>query len=386
MKTWYLYIAVFLSAFLASLAFTPQAKKIAIKLNAIDIPKARGLNTVPKPRMGGLAIIFGFFVAMAIAFPFEPALHTVQFLGFVIGAIIIIILGMLDDINPIRARVKFFVQILSALIAVLTGTVIQVSGIPFIEELPFINELVTVIWIVGLTNAVNLIDGLDGLAAGVTAICSSCIFILCVTTGSSLAVIFSAALAGSSLGFLPRNFNPSELIMGDTGSTFLGYVLAVSSIIGVFKGYALISVVIAVFALALPIFDTAFAMGRRFVEGRPIMSPDRGHLHHRLVDSGLSQKKSVFILYFISLVCCTIAILIATDQFNTLVVLIVLVVVLFSMVYVYNKRIDADINNKTNSSDKNINDNNKDDVNDENNVVSKDDIIDKEDTSSKKEN
>lgn len=386
MKTWYLYIAVFLSAFLASLAFTPQAKKIAIKLNAIDIPKARGLNTVPKPRMGGLAIIFGFFVAMAIAFPFEPALHTVQFLGFVIGAIIIIILGMLDDINPIRARVKFFVQILSALIAVLTGTVIQVSGIPFIEELPFINELVTVIWIVGLTNAVNLIDGLDGLAAGVTAICSSCIFILCVTTGSSLAVIFSAALAGSSLGFLPRNFNPSELIMGDTGSTFLGYVLAVSSIIGVFKGYALISVVIAVFALALPIFDTAFAMGRRFVEGRPIMSPDRGHLHHRLVDSGLSQKKSVFILYFISLVCCTIAILIATDQFNTLVVLIVLVVVLFSMVYVYNKRIDADINNKTNSSDKNINDNNKDDVNDENNVVNKDDIIDKEDTSSKKEN
>lgn len=346
MMNWYLYLAIFLSAFTASLIATPVAKKIAIKLGAIDVPKARGLNKVPKPRMGGLAIIFGFYVAIFIAFPFISELHTKQFLGFIIGSIFIIILGMLDDINPIRAKKKLLVQIFSALIVVYSGTVISFSNIPFLDNVPFLSEFTTVVWIVGLTNAVNLIDGIDGLAAGVSAICASCIFVLCVITGSTLAIVFSAALAGSALGFLPRNFSPSELIMGDTGSTFLGYVLAVTSIIGVFKGYALMSVIIAVFALALPILDTSFAMLRRFIQGKPIMSPDRGHLHHRLVDKGLSQKNTVLVLYALSFFCGIIAISIAVHQVSSLIIFTVGMVVLFSMIHVYNKRVDADNNNE----------------------------------------
>lgn len=346
MAKWYLYVAIFLTAFIVCLLTTPLSKKIAIKLGAMDVPKARGLNKVPKPRMGGIAIVLGFFASLLVALPFVPELHTKQFIGFIVGAIIIIILGMADDINPIPAKKKFVVQILSALIVVFSGTVISFSGIKFIDHIPFLGEFATIIWIVGLTNAVNLIDGIDGLAAGVAGICSMCIFVLCVITGSPLAVVFTAGLAGASLGFLPRNFSPSELIMGDVGSTFLGYVLAVSSILGVFKGYAVMSILIAVLVLALPIFDTSFAMVRRMIDGRPIMSPDRGHLHHRLVDKGYSHKSTVIILYAISIVCGVVAISIAVNGIYSLIVVILFILLLFSIIHLYNKRLNVDNNNE----------------------------------------
>lgn len=334
----YLYILIFVISFSVSMLTAPFAKKMAIKLGAIDMPKDRGLNKVPKPRMGGISIICGFFASLTVAFIFEPALHTTQVIGLCAGAIIIIILGIFDDIKPVRAKLKFLVQIIAALIVVFSGTVISFYNIPLLGEITYLNYFATIIWIVGLTNAVNLIDGIDGLAAGVTAICSMALFLLCLLNGSTLAVIFTAALCGSSLGFIPRNFNPSEIIMGDTGSTFLGYVLAVSSIIGVFKGYALISVLIAVLIFALPILDTSFAMLRRIYEGRPIMSPDRGHFHHRLVDYGFSHKATVIILYGITLLCCTLAIAIAVHNIMSAVILVSLGFVLFIMVLSYSNR------------------------------------------------
>ncbi len=230
----------------------PLTKKIAINLGAIDMPRDRGLNKIPKPRMGGISIICGFFTSLIFAFIFEPALRSTQVLGLIVGAIIIITLGIFDDISPVKAKIKFLVQLLAALIVVLSGTVISFYNLEFLDSITHFNYFITIIWIVGLTNAVNLIDGIDGLAAGVTSICSMALFLLCLLNGSSLAVIFTAGLCGASLGFLPRNFNPSEIIMGDTGSTFLGYVLAVSSIIGVFKGYALISVLIALLYTPTP--------------------------------------------------------------------------------------------------------------------------------------
>ncbi len=338
MQDWYVYILIFFISFVVSLLTAPFAKKVAIKFNAIDMPKNRGLNVIPKPRMGGISIILGFFAALFTAMLFEHNLRTLQVLGFILGSIIIIIVGMLDDIKPLRAKTKLAMQILSALIVVFTGTVISFHSIPFLDKIPYFNYFATIIWIIGLTNAVNLIDGIDGLAAGVSAICSSAIFILCFLSGSSLAVIFSAALAGSSLGFLPRNFNPSEVIMGDTGSTFLGYVLAVTSIIGVFKGYAFISVFIAILIFALPILDTSFAMLRRVYEGRPIMSPDRGHFHHRLVDYGFSHKVTVIILYLISLLCCTVAICIAVKNIISALVVVLFGFVLFIMIISYANR------------------------------------------------
>jgi len=337
---WLLYIAAFASAFGICLLTTPFAKRMSMKLGAIDYPKKRGLHKEPIPRMGGLAIVLGFILTMAILAPFMVEIRTLQFAGFIGGALIIVILGMIDDVYNLGAKLKFAIQILAALIVVSTGTTIDLVMWPIPTYLDGMSIPFTIIWIIGVTNAVNIIDGVDGLAAGVSSICATTIMILCILTGSPLAVALMATLAGSCLGFLPRNFNPAEIIMGDTGSTFLGYVLAVSSILGVFKSYALLAVLIAVLCLALPIIDTAFAMLRRAINGKPIMGADRGHLHHRLIDRGYNQKQTVLILYAISAASGLVAILIAVQNIYAITVAIVFFLALISILYVYKKRMD----------------------------------------------
>jgi len=336
---WLLYIAAFACAFGICLLTTPFAKRMSIKLGAIDYPKKRGLHKEPIPRMGGLAIILGFVVTMLILSPFKEEIRTIEFAGFIAGALIIVVLGMLDDIYQLSAKIKISVQILAAFIVVLTGTTIDLVTWPIPAYLDGFSGPFTVFWIIGVTNAVNIIDGVDGLAAGVSSICATCIMILCILTGSPLAVALMAALAGSCLGFLPRNFNPAEIIMGDTGATFLGYVLAVSSILGVFKSYALLAVLIAVLCLALPILDTTFAMVRRAINRKPIMGADRGHLHHRLIDRGYNQKQTVLILYTISAISGLSAILIAVRNIYAIAVAGVFFLALLSILYVYKKRV-----------------------------------------------
>ena len=335
---WLLYIAAFASAFGISLFATPFAKKISIKLGAIDYPKKRGLHKEPLPRMGGIAIFLGFMITIFIIMPFEKEFRDMQFVGFLTGAIIIVILGALDDIHNLSAKVKFAIQIMAALVVVLTGTKIDISMWPFGGHLGAFSVPITIIWIVGIINAVNFIDGVDGLAAGVSSICALCLMILCIITGSQLSVVLVATLAGSCLGFLPRNFNPAELIMGDTGATFLGYVLSVSSILGVFKSYTILVVVVAVLSMALPILDTLFAMVRRAYNGKHIMSADRGHLHHRLIDKGYTQKQAVVLLYGISFLSGLVSILIAIRNFYALMILGVFFLTLLCVLYVYKKR------------------------------------------------
>ena len=197
---------------------------------------------------------------------------------------------------------------------------------------------ITLIWIIGITNAVNLIDGLDGLAAGVSSIASICLMVLCILTGTESAVVFTAALAGSCLGFLPRNFNPAEIFMGDTGATFLGYVLAVTSIMGVFKGYAVLALVVCLLSIGLPIFDTLCAMLRRAATHKPIMQADRGHLHHKLIDRGYTQKQAVLIMYGISLVLAILAIIIAIKDSRALAVAVLMVILLSFVIFVFNNK------------------------------------------------
>jgi UDP-GlcNAc:undecaprenyl-phosphate GlcNAc-1-phosphate transferase len=335
---WILYIAVFATAFGLSLFATPYAKTISIKLNAIDYPKKRGMHKDPIPRMGGVAIIFGFMLSMLVIMPFMEKLRSKEMLGFIIGAVIIAILGMLDDIKNLSPKKKLCVQIIAAMVVIFSGTKIEMVHWPFPIPLEFLSGPITLAWIIGVTNAVNLIDGLDGLAAGVSSIGALCLMILCIMTGSELAVILTAGLAGSCLGFLPRNFNPAEVIMGDTGSTFLGFVLAVTSIIGVFKTYTVLAVLLCTLALALPIFDTLFAMIRRLVNGKPIMQADRGHIHHRLIDSGLSQIQAVFIIYGISITCAVASIVIAMRDTVATFVTVVIIMVFSLMFFVYRKR------------------------------------------------
>ncbi|MBS5793271.1 MAG: undecaprenyl/decaprenyl-phosphate alpha-N-acetylglucosaminyl 1-phosphate transferase [Clostridiales bacterium] len=335
---WLLYLAGFSIAFAVSMLMTPFAKKIAFKLKAIDYPKSRGLNKEPMPRIGGLAIFLGFLASVGILAFFVEDFHTKQFFGFLTGGILIVILGIFDDIYELSPKIKFIVQLLVAIIVVSTGTRIDVMSWPFWQYLRPFNTIITMVWIIGLVNAVNLIDGVDGLAAGVSSIASLCLMILCIISGSNLAVVLTAILAGSCLGFLPRNFSPAEIYMGDTGSTFLGYVLAVTSCIGVYKSYAVLSIVISILAVALPILDTLFAMIRRAINRKPLMSADRGHLHHRLIDSGYSHKQAVIILYGLSLFSAVIAILIAIQNYQATIVVFIFFLILTLMMYVYKSR------------------------------------------------
>lgn len=339
-NNWLLYLSAFMSSFAISIVTTPIAKKISYKLKAIDYPKSRGLNKEPMPRMGGLAIFLGFILTVLALSPVIKDFHTKQFIGFILGGIIIVILGMFDDIYELSPKIKFIFQILSALIVVYSGTRIDVIMWPMWQYLKPFNIPITIIWILGVMNAVNLIDGVDGLAAGVSSIAALCLMILCVISGSTLAVVLTAILAGSCLGFLPRNFSPAELYMGDTGSTFIGYVLAVTSCIGVYKSYAILSVVISVLAVALPILDTVFAMLRRAINKKPLMSADRGHLHHRLIDSGYSHKQAVLILYCLSIFSAIIAILIAIQNYIATIVVLIFLLVLILMMYIYKSRLD----------------------------------------------
>lgn len=294
----------FILAFLISFFMTPVAKKIAFKVGAIAKPRKRDMHSKPIPRMGGIAIFTGFMITFLIVIWKLPLTNIKQIIGIIVGCSMIFILGFFDDIYELNAKIKFIIQILAATVVALCGIRIDFFSIPFFGDNQVYTNLLsipaTIIWIVGITNAVNLIDGLDGLAAGVSSIASLCLMVLSINAGYPPAALLTATLAGSCMGFLPYNFNPASIFMGDTGSTFLGFTLGITSVLGLLKGYTVATIFIAVLVLGLPIFDTAFAIIRRFLAGKPIMSADRGHLHHRLVDNGYTHKQAVVTLYGIS--------------------------------------------------------------------------------------
>lgn len=308
-------VAALVVAGVVSFLATPVVRMLAHKMGAIDVPKdARRMHDHPIPRMGGLAIFFGFLLTVLLF-----AQLTTQLRGMLLGAVIIVVLGIFDDIYSLPAKFKFVVQIIAAVIAVACGNIIEVLSNPNIFssnpywELGWLGWPITIIWIVAITNAVNLIDGLDGLACGVSTISSMSMLVIALVLGEGDVAILLAALAGACIGFLPFNLNPAKIFMGDTGSTFLGYVLAVVSIQGMFKMYSVISFVAPFLMLALPIFDTAFAFIRRIAHGQSPMSPDRSHVHHRLIDMGFSQKQAVAVLYVISAILGLSAVVLTTS-------------------------------------------------------------------------
>ena len=296
-------IAAFAVAAVLSYFFTPPVKNFAHKVGAIDVPKdARRMHKKPIPRLGGLAIYGGFLCSILIFGQLDETMLCV-----LLGAAIIVALGIFDDVLALGAKLKFVVQIVAAAIPVCIGDLQMglftnlnpLSDTPFVH-LGILAVPVTIIWIVGITNAVNLIDGLDGLAVGVSSIAAITMLAVALLTGNMPIAITMAALAGACIGFMPYNLNPAKIFMGDTGSTFLGYMLATVSIMGLFKFYAVISFAVPFLILGLPIFDTANAIIRRVAAGRSPMSPDRGHVHHKLIDMGFNQKQAVAILYAIS--------------------------------------------------------------------------------------
>lgn len=308
----YEYIILFALAFIVAFSSTPIVRKLAFKVGAVDIPKdTRRMHNKPIARMGGMAIFLGFIVSLmfGVISTFLGAsgiLPNKQLLGLLVGALIIVAIGIIDDIKQLGAKFKLVFQIIAALCVVIISD-IRITNLtnPFASEgVSQLNDItsyvLTVLWIIGITNAINLIDGLDGLAAGVSSISYLSLFFISILNGESGDATIIAILAGATLGFLPYNFNPAKIFMGDTGSTFLGFTLAVVSIEGMMKTYAAFSIAIPLLVLGLPLFDTISTIIRRVLKGKPIMQADREHLHHRLIDMGLSQKQSVGVMYVAS--------------------------------------------------------------------------------------
>jgi UDP-GlcNAc:undecaprenyl-phosphate GlcNAc-1-phosphate transferase len=307
--------AALLVSCIIALLTTPVVKAMAHKVGAVDIPKdGRRMHNHPIPRMGGLAIFLGFLLSVLIFIPL-----TTQLKGILLGTVIIVVLGIFDDIHDLNAMFKFVVQIIAALIAVCSGNLIQFISNPNVFSdvstlnLGFLAYPITVIWIVAITNAVNLIDGLDGLACGVSTISSMTMLVIALVVSEGNVAIIMAALVGACLGFLPYNLNPAKIFMGDTGSTFLGFVLATVSIQGLFKMYSIISFVVPFLMLGLPIFDISTAFIRRISKGQSPMHPDRSHVHHQLIDMGMSQKQAVATLYIISAILGLSAVVLTTS-------------------------------------------------------------------------
>ena len=319
----------FILALAISFACTPAVRMLAIKIKAVDVPKDnRRMHKVPIPRMGGLAIFAGFLVSVLFFVPLGT-----EFRSILIGALILVVLGIIDDIVALKPKTKFAGQIIAALIPALSGVSIHGIVNPFVpgqySTLGIFSIPLTVIWIVGITNAVNFIDGLDGLACGVSAIATVTMFIIAVLFGEIYIALMMAALAGACLGFLPYNMNPAKIFMGDTGSMFLGYILATVSIQGLFKFYAVISFAVPFILLGLPIFDTGFAIVRRLLKGQSPLQADRGHVHHRLIDLGFDQKQSVAILYAFSALMGLTAVILARTNESKLIILAIAVLVCF---------------------------------------------------------
>ena len=303
-------------ALIVSFLMTPVVKSFAYKVGAIDVPRdARRMHKVPIPRLGGLAIFIGFMISV---FLFVNIRGDRAMQSILMGAVVIVVLGVLDDIMALPALLKFVVQIAAACIPALNGVVIQAISNPnvFSDNLYWVLDglsvPITVLWIVGVTNAVNLIDGLDGLANGVSAISATTVLVIALMASELPVAMMMAALVGACVGFMPYNTNPAKMFMGDTGAMFLGYILATMSIQGLFKFYAVISFVVPFLILGLPIFDTAFAFTRRIAHGQSPMHADRSHIHHRLIDMGLNQKQAVATLYVISAILGLSAVVLTT--------------------------------------------------------------------------
>lgn len=340
----------FMLAFITTFVITPYTIKLAKKLGAVDTPKdERRVNKTTMPRLGGLAIIAGFIVSiiyLLIILTIEKSVNLyednmyIKLIGFFSGGIIIGVVCFIDDLKDLPPLVKLAAQIIAAIIVVCFGLRIENINIPFFYKVGLpdaFSIILTVGWIVGVTNAINLIDGLDGLSSGIALIsCVSMLIIFALNGSPIIAILLITALAGALSGFLPFNFNPAKTFMGDAGSNFLGYSLSVISIFGVAKTYTLIVIVAPLIILGLPVLDTIIAIFRRIIKGKSIkaiMKPDKGHLHHKLLKAGFSQREAVLIMYAITATLGLFAIVLLESGIWKAISFLILVVAIIAIGY-----------------------------------------------------
>ncbi|MBM4028199.1 MAG: undecaprenyl/decaprenyl-phosphate alpha-N-acetylglucosaminyl 1-phosphate transferase [Planctomycetes bacterium] len=338
------YLCVYLGSLLLALVATLAVIRLAGRIGAVDRPGIRTVHERPTPRIGGIAI---FIAAMALIIAVPLVNNNIgaafrasrlQVGALLASATLIFLVGLLDDLKGLPARVKFLAELLMALGLCLVG--VRISQIGLTEgsllQLGGWGYLVTVLWIVGVTNAVNLSDGLDGLAAGVCAIACGVIAIFALHSGQVIMGVFMLALLGSLSGFLFFNFNPAKVFMGDCGSLFLGFTLAAASVMCTTKSATIVGLALPALALGIPIFDTLFCMLRRFLERRSMFAPDRSHFHHKLLDLGLQQRHAVIVIYLATLTATGMGLFMLVSQsISSLIVfgcVLVLILLLFRVV------------------------------------------------------
>ena len=328
MYPWLKILLAAIVSFVVAYMMTPPVKTFAEKVGAIDIPKDdRRIHDHPIPRMGGIAIFIGFMASMLV---FVEMNHPV--IGMLVGALIIAVMGAIDDIVTLNAWVKLTFQVLAAIVAIRCGVVVDAISNPNILSnvttinVGWLSIPLTLIWIIGCTNAVNLIDGLDGLAVGVSAISSFTMLIVAMFVAEPTVAIILAALTGACVGFMPYNMNPAKIFMGDVGSQLLGFILASASIMGLFKFHAIITFFVPLLALGVPIFDTSFAFIRRIIHKQSPFHADKKHLHHRLLALGLSQKQAVAVLYAITCILGITGVILASSGAGKAILLLLAVI------------------------------------------------------------
>lgn len=324
----HVWLALF-AALLVALAMTPPAIWLARKLHIVDMPNARKVHTTPTPRIGGIAIYLGF-VAGALLL----GVYTRQVAAVLIAGSLVFLTGLIDDYKDISPKLKLLGQILASLVLVAAGFSVRFISNPFTGStisLGFLSVPITVLWLVGVSNAVNLIDGMDGLAVGVSTIAAAATAIVCVSQGELVAAALAGVLAASALGFLPWNFNPAKTFMGDCGALFLGFILGTLSLLGLSKGATAISVFIPFIILGIPVFDTFCAIIRRLFLHKPIFEADKMHLHQILLSLGLSQRQTVLTIYVFAMLMGLAAVLMAIlTSAQAVMVLIITTVVTFA--------------------------------------------------------
>lgn len=318
-------LSIFGLSVVIALVMTPVSIRVAHKIGAMDVPKDwRRMHDHAIPRFGGLAIFAAVMITMGVFAWDEPRIRVAM-----LGGALMYLLGVIDDLKDLPAIAKLIGQIAIAVLMFSMDMRVSFISNYFGEGRLHFNTVVcfifTVLWIIGITNTINIIDGLDGLAAGISAIAALCIayiaYIHGATAGMPIVCIAMVAIAGSCVGFLPFNFSPAKTFMGDGGALFLGFMISILSVIGPLKRSTIIAVVVPVVVLAIPIFDTSFAILRRMVNRKPIMEADKEHLHHRLMAYGYGQRRTVIMLYGISAIMGMSAVLISRELYKDAIVL-----------------------------------------------------------------
>jgi UDP-GlcNAc:undecaprenyl-phosphate GlcNAc-1-phosphate transferase len=294
-----------LLAFGIPLLLTPLVKRLAVAAGAIDQPGQRKVHQHPVPCWGGLGIFLGFAAALAVASPLIAKLpHSSEVKGMLAGGLVVLVVGMIDDWKGIAPLVKLAGQIVAAAVAVYFGIRVPFVSIPFagfIKLGSLMSVALTIFWLVAITNALNLVDGLDGLAAGIAAISAGIVAYISFSQGVALVGICALFLGASALGFLPHNWHPAKIFMKDAGSMFLGFTLASLAAIGLTKSAVVFALILPILILGIPISDMLLAIIRRLMRGQSILTADRGHIHHRLLDLGLTHRQTVLSIYGVNL-------------------------------------------------------------------------------------